>query len=410
MRSRCALSWILILCSAASLAARASDWPHWRGPQRNGISSETGWVSTWPDDPPIAWRAEVGLGLSSVVVSSNRLCTVGHVEDNDVIHCFEADTGKQLWTHAYRADLGDKYFQGGTTGSPTWEGGRVYWISRWGDVFCLKGDDGQVVWKRNLREDFAARVPTWGFSGAPLVHGDLLLLNVGDAGVALRKDTGRTVWQSENKDSGYSTPLPVRFGSDNNPGPWLALIASRQSYVAVRIADGKEVWRIRWLTQYDVNAADPVVLGNQVFISTGYGKGGALYDVGSGEPRELWKSKALRTQMNTAVLYEGHLYGVDGDTTEKASLKCLEFSSGKEKWSQPDFGSGGVTIADGRLIALNGSGELLIGPASPTGFETTTRAQIVGGQCWTAPVLAKGIIYCRNTDGALAAVNVRKSK
>ena len=127
-----------------------------------------------------------------------------------------------------------------------------------------------------------------------------------------------------------------------------------------------------------------------MFLATGYGKGGGLFKLGAGEPESLWKTKKLRTQLNAAVLYQGHLYGVDGDTTQKAALKCLDFATGDEKWAQPGFGSGGVIIADGKLIAFSGTGELSVAPATPTGFNPTARAQVLGGKCWTAPVLAIG--------------------
>ncbi|HWN96175.1 MAG TPA: PQQ-binding-like beta-propeller repeat protein, partial [Methylomirabilota bacterium] len=182
---------------------------------------------------------------------------------------------------------------------------------------------------------------------------------------------------------------------------------SSQSYVAVNVKDGKEAWRLRWLTQYGVNAADPVVDGDRILLSSGYGKGAALFKLGVA-PEEIWKSKALRTQMNGAVLYRGHLYGVDGDTTEKASLKCLDFATGAEKWKHAGFGSGGVIIAEGKLIAVSGAGELMIAPASPDGFKPTARTQVFGGKCWTAPVLADGRIYCRNARGEVVVVDGRR--
>ena len=146
-----------------------------------------------------------------------------------------------------------------------------------------------------------------------------------------------------------------------------------------------------------------------MFLSTGYGKGGGMFKLGAGEPEALWKTKKLRTQLNAAVLFKGHLYGADGDTTEKAALRCLEFATGDEKWNQPGFGSGGVIIADGRLIALSGSGELMVAPATPESFKPTARAQLLGGKCWTAPVLANGFVYCRNGRGDVAALDLRKS-
>jgi len=385
-------------------SAVAGDWPQWRGPQRTGVAEEQGWLTAWPSgEPPIAWRAKVGLGFSSIVVGDGRAFTVGHEDKQDTVFCFDAVSGQLGWKHSYEAQLGDVFFEGGTTGTPTLAGDRLYWLSRWGDAFCFEAATGRIVWSKNLQKETNLPGPDWGFTGAPLVVGDLVILNMGDAGVAVEKASGKVVWKSAGKNCGYSTPLPLE-----RDGRTLAVMASSQSYVAVDVRDGQEAWRIRWLTQYNVNAADPVFDGDRVFLSTGYGKGGALYRLGSGEPEQLWKTKALRSQMNAAVLHQGHLYGADGDTTEKAALKCLDFATGKEKWAQANFGSGAVILADGQLIALSGPGELMIGPASPAGFQPTTRAQVLGGKCWTAPVLARGLIYCRNSRGEIAVVDARK--
>ncbi len=389
----------LCVCSAAF----ASDWPHWRGPQRNGVSQEKGWRREWPSgEPPIAWRAKVGLGFSSVVVAGGRAFTAGHASGQDTVFCFDAASGKPVWQHSYPAELGDKFFEGGTTGTPTLDGDRLYWLSRWGDVFCFDAATGSVVWSKNVQKETRFRIPDWGYTGAPLVQEALLILNVGDAGMALERASGKILWKSANKDAGYSTPLPI-----SSAGRTFVVIGSAQSYMAVDPRDGKEAWRIRWLTQYNVNAADPVVSGDRLFLSTGYGKGGALYKIGAGVPAELWKSKVLRTQLNAAVLHEGHLYGADGDTADKGALKCIEFATGKERWAQAGFGTGATIIADGRLIALSGHGELMIAPASPDAFKPISRAQVLGGKCWTAPVLAHGLIYCRNSKGDLVAVDAR---
>ena len=394
----------MITAVATAMSLPAKDWPQWRGPDRNGISTETGWLDQWPaSGPAIAWRAQVGLGFSSFVVAEGRAFTAGHAAEKDTVFCFDVNTGKILWKHSYASDLGDKYFDGGTTGTPTIDGDRVYWLSRWGDTFCFNAADGKIIWNKNVKTETKARVPDWGFTGAPLVQGDKLILNVGDAGLALDKKTGAILWQSASKSAGYSTPLPVKSGEDA-----LAVFGSAQSYVAVKLKDGKEAWRIKWLTQYGVNAADPILDGDRVFLSTGYGKGAGLFKLGGATPEELWKSKVLRTQLNGAVLYQGHLYGMDGDTGDKGPLKCLDFATGTEKWKHPAFGTGGIIIADGKLIALSGKGELLIAPASPDEFKPTARAQVLGGKCWTAPVLADGRIYCRNSKGEVVVVDARK--
>ncbi|MEO6741078.1 MAG: PQQ-binding-like beta-propeller repeat protein [Chthoniobacteraceae bacterium] len=391
-----------LLAIAVSSTTLADDWPHFRGPTRDGVSAEKGWRSEWSGDAVIAWKAQVGLGFSSVVVAKGRAVTAGHADGKDTIFCFDAATGTPLWKQSYAAELGDKFFEGGTTGTPTFDGDRVFWLGRWGDLLCLDASSGKVVWEKNIASETGAPLPMWGFTGAPLVARNLLVLNVGEAGVGVDKSDGKIVWKSAAKDAGYSTPLPFCLG-----GTTLAMFGNGTNYLAVDPVTGKEAWRFRWVTQYGVNAADPIISGDRAFISTGYSKGGTLLQLSADEPKQIWKTKALRTQLNAAVLHEGHLYGVDGDTTEKGSLKCVEFATGTEKWSQPGFGNGGVIVADGKLIALSGDGDLSIAPASPSGFKPTAHAKVLGPKCWTAPVLANGLVYCRNSRGEIVVIDLR---
>lgn len=393
------------LCAAAlgGAALHAADWPHWRGPDRTGISKESNWLSEWPSQgPKIAWKAKVGLGYSSVVVADGKAFTVGFDGGKDTVYCFDAVNGKEVWKHSYPSQLGDKYFQGGTTGTPTFHDGRLYWLSRWGDLIAFEAGTGKIVWSKNIQKETQAPIPTWGFSGAPLVHEHLLILNVGEAGTAVEKDTGKLVWASAKKESGYSSPLPFK----DEDGTFVAL-GTASAYVAIDPLTGEEAARVPWKTEYGVNAPDPVFTERHFMLSTGYGTGAAMFERGNPET-PVWKNKTLRTQMNAGVLYNGHVYGVDGDTTEKAKLKCIDFMTGQEKWAESNFGSGGLTIADGKIIALSAAGELMVAPATPDGFKPTARAQIFGGTTWTAPVLANGMVYCRNSRGDLACVDLRK--
>jgi outer membrane protein assembly factor BamB len=269
---------LVLACMFLGLA-RADDWPQWRGPNRNGISAETGWLDQWPaGGPTIAWKAGVGTGFSSFAVAGGRVFTMGHADGSDAVFCFDAETGKTLWKHSYAASLGDNLFEGGPTSTPTVEGDRVYTLSRWGDVFCLNAASGKIHWSKNVQKETEAPVPQWGFSGSPTVYGNLLLLNVGEAGLALEKSTGKIVWQSAKKEAGYSTPLP---------GTGFVVFTSGQSYITADPATGKEAWRVRWVTQYGVNAADPIIAGDQMFISTGYSKGATLLKLGAAAPTEV---------------------------------------------------------------------------------------------------------------------------
>ncbi len=391
---------VLAAAMAAALPASADDWPHWRGPRRDGISTETGWLDRWPaEGPKVAWKAEVGVGFSSFAVAGGRAYTMGHADGKDTVFCLDAATGRPVWSHSWPSDLGDKYFEGGTTGTPTVDGDRVYVLGRWGDLFCLGAADGKVAWSMNAAKETGVPVPGWGFSGSPLVHGDLLVLNAGEGGVALEKSSGRVVWKSAAKESGYSTPLPLGD---------LVLLSTGKAYLAADLRTGKEAWRVRWVTQYGVNAADPVVDGNLVFLSSGYGKGAGLFKLGPGEPEAGWQNKVLRNQMNPSVLLGGHLYGIDGDAGQKATLKCVELATGAEKWSQAGVGTGAVAAADGKLIVMSDQGELSVAPASPEGFKPTARAKVLGGKCWTVPVLSNGRIACRNAAGEVVCLDVRK--
>ena len=157
-----------------------------------------------------------------------------------------------------------------------------------------------------------------------------------------------------------------------------------------------------------MNAADPIVAGDDFFISTGYGKGAALVKpVEGAEPEVIWKSKVLRTQQAPGVLINGYVYGVDGDAGSPATLKCIELKTGKEKWSHP-LGFGAVSAAGDKLIVISAKGELMVAPASPDGFQPISQAQVLGVNCWTVPVLANGIVYCRNSKGDVVAVDLRK--
>lgn len=387
---------------ACSLSAH--DWPHWRGPSFNGISAEKDLADTWPAEGlKPRWKAAVGVGFSSMSVAANRVYTLGHADDHDTLWCFDATTGAVLWKHRYESDLGDKYFEGGPTSTPTIHGDRVLALSRWGDVFCLDAATGKLHWTRNIQKLTSAKIPDWGYSGSPVVVGDTVVFNVGDGGSALKLSDGSLAWKTSTQDAGYSTPLPFKQGNDA-----LLLLASAKAYVAVHAATGKEAWRFPWPTQYGVNAADPVIQGDKILISSGYGKGAALITTAEGTPKVVWENKNLRTQMNPSVLLGGFLYGIDGDTSGKATLKCVELETGKVRWTEAGIGSGSVIAAGDRLLVLTDRGELLLAPASPEGFKPTARTQVLGGKCWTSPVLSEGRIYCRNAAGALVCLDLPK--
>lgn len=395
MKNNIALAIIL----AASFAS-AADWPRWRGPNLDGISAE----KIAPEAAlAVDWKAGIGIGFSSFSVADGRVFTMGHRDDKDTVWCLDAATGKVVWQHSYAADLGDKYYEGGTSGTPTVDGGRVFALSRWGDVFCLDAATGKVVWGKNVQQETEMRIPDWGYAGSPLVQGDMLLLNIGESGLALDKSSGSILWKSNDKDSGYSTAQP--FTRD---GKKLAILGSGRSYNCIEAETGKLLWSHDWRTSYGVNAADAILHNDQVFISSGYEKGAALLQLGSGQPTVVWQSKVMRNQMSPSIRIGDYLYGIDGNESKSASLKCIEWQTGRERWAWPQSGCGTVAAAGegSALIVLGEKGELSIGAASPDGFKPAASAKVLSGRCWTVPVLANGRIYCRNAAGDMVCVTV----
>jgi len=399
MKSRFASLTASVLATAA---ASAGDWPNFRGPEFNGIATGEKWSAQWPDDgPKVLWKAKAGIGFSSFSVADGRVYTTGNSNDEDTVFCFDATTGKELWKHSYPEELDPKYYEGGTSATPTVHDGRVYHLSRTGDAFCLDAATGKVVWTANLQEKTGAELPDWGFAGSALVLGDSVVFSLGEFGTAVSKADGSILWTTGKRPAGYSSPLPLKSGDRQ-----LLLMSSGKAYAAVDAKDGKTVWEFPWTTQYGVNAADPIPSGDTIFISSGYEKGAALIRTDSGSPTAVWQNKAMRNQFNSCVLIDGHLYGPDGNNGRNASLKCLELKTGTVKWEHKGFGPGGLMAADGKLITLSEKGELAIAPASPEKFAPTATAQVLGGRCWSAPVLSHGRLYCRNAAGDVVCLDL----
>ena len=388
----------LTLTCAATTAAHAVDWYRWRGPDLNGISKETGWQTSWPESgPKQLWKAPVGTGFSSFSISRDRVYTMGNTNDTDVVSCLEAGSGKFVWQHAYACPLDPKNFEGGPGATPTVDGDFIYTFSRKGHVYCLNAADGKVAWSKNLNKELGLEIPTWGFAGSALVEGNLVILNAGNAGIALDKKSGKVVWDSGKGPGGYATAVPLA-----GPDGGVAMF-SRQSLIAVKAADGRELWSYPWKTSYDVNAADPVIAGDRVFMSSGYNHGATVIRVKGSQAEKVWESKNMRNHFNSCVLWQEHLYGVD-----ESELRCLAFDTGEVKWKYPQFGKGSLMLADGKLIGLSEKGELIIAEATPSAFKPVARAQVLTGKCWTMPVLSNGHIYCRNARGDVVCLDVSK--
>jgi len=384
-----------VVLLAALPTARAADWPQWRGPTRNGISSETGWRSQWTGaGPRRLWSLSVGQGFSSLAVKDGRVYTMGHEGGRDIVTCANALTGKVVWQHRYPCESGD---YPGPRATPTLHEGRVYTFSREGLALCLDAATGKPLWQRPLGRE-GGEAPNWGYAGSPLIQGDLVIYNAGASGIALDKKTGRIVWKGEAGKAGYASPVAFT-GVGGQSG---VAIFSDKGLVAVDARSGRRLWQHPWETSFDVNAADPIFSGDTVFISSNYGKGGALLRLSGGRPAVVWENRNMRNHVNTSVLVGGALYGNDENT-----LKCIDLRTGAERWRMRGMGKGGLIAADGKLLVLTERGELVIVRATPNQFTELARAKVIDGTCWTHPVLANGLVYCRSQEGTLVCVDLR---
>lgn len=408
------------VCLAILVVTRpspAADWPNYRGPSHDGISREKLPATAWGlTGPRAVWKAPAPGGFSSFAVAEGRAFTqvsrsVEGVQ-REVLVALDAASGKELWA----ATLGvAKYDGGGNAGTkdnaggdgprstPAVDGNRVYALDARLVLACFDAATGRQVWRKDLVAEHAARNITWQNAASPVIEGDLILVAGGGEGQALLgidKATGKTTWKGENDRMTHATPVVAPL-----LGIRQAIFFTQSGLVGVRPTDGKVLWRqpFRYSTS---TAASPVVSGDIVYCSAGYGVGAGAYRIRrEGESftsTELWRAEGkLQNHWSTPVVRDGHLYGMFGFKEYGACpLKCVELATGKEKWSAPGFGPGNVTLVDGHLVALGDAGQLVLVEATPDAYREKARADILEGKCWSTPTVAGGRVYARSTTEA----------
>ena len=390
-----------LLAQLAPAEVGGTDWPCWRGPARSGVSIEADWsCQRATNNMPVLWRASVGKGFSSLAVAGGRVYTMGNTDGTDTVFCFDALTGGVLWRHSYMCELQPLAYEGGPGSTPAVDEGRVFTFSKDGHLFCLDAQDGHVVWQNKfgrwplLEGDWKNN---WRYAGSPLVVGDRLFMSLGQAGMAFSKKDGAVLWQSPAGHPGYSSPVPFSSGKKQA----LAFF-SGHAVIGVGADTGKRLWEIPWHTEWDFNAADPVIHDGKLFVSSGNNAGCALYDITVNPPRELWRNKNLKTPMNSAVLWQGNLYGFND-----ADLACVEWATGVKKWSETTIRRGSLIEADNKLLLLSEKGLFVVAEATSAAYRPLAQAEILAGRCWTTPVLSRGLIYARNAAGDVVCLDAR---
>ena len=398
------------IVSVIALNAQSSsvDWPQWRGPDRNGISKETGLLSQWPrSGPPVAWSAAMlGAGYGSISVQGDRVYVQGMRNRQSVVSTLNRADGKLVWVRIL-GPAGDNDRGPGPRSTPTIDGDRVYALSETGDLACLRVADGSVIWQRNILKDFRGSNPYWLLSESPLIDGNLVIVTPGGRGagvVALDKMSGMTVWTSKDLSdgAGYASPIVADVG-----GVRTIMTFTADAGVGVRASDGKLMWRNSTAANGTANIATPVYSDGKVFFTSSYGAGAALLGLrASGREvraQEIYSTRDMKNHHGGVVLVNGYIYGFNDSI-----LTCLEFASGKMVWRDRSVGKGAVTYADGHLYILSEDNIVGLVEATPAGYREKGRSTIAdqGLPSWAHPVVSGGRLYIRN-QGTLTGYDVR---
>lgn len=387
---------LLVFALVAQVMAQAgAHWPQWRGPNRDGISKETGLLKQWPaEGPPLVWKASgAGRGYSSFSIANGRLYTMGLRGDREFVIAFDIANGKEAWAtphaSAFRNDRGD-----GPRGTPTIDGDRVYALGGSGDLSAMDARTGRIIWTKNVLREFGGSNITWGISESPLVVGNKVLVNAGGRNasiVALNKENGTVIWKSQSDEAGYSSAIPLQL----NGGTQVIFFTAERA-VGLDVSDGRLLWEYARPSNNVANVATPIARGNRVFISSDYGTGGGVVEIkADGKAQEIYFTKDMRNHHSSSVLVGDHLYGFSG-----AILTAMRFDTGEIAWRDRSVGKGALVYADGHLYCFSENGVVGLVEATPAGYREKGRFRIQQDSLptWSHPVVAGGRLYLRDQD------------
>jgi outer membrane protein assembly factor BamB len=386
-----------------------ADWPQWRGPERNGVSKDTGLIKQWPSSgPQRTWSiSNLGEGFGSIAIKGDRIFVQGTKESASVIFCLNRADGKTVWSAA----LGPKVNEGrgnGPRSTPTIDNDRVYVLTENGDLACLRAPDGSPVWRKNILKEFGGSNPGWLISESPLIDGDRVIVTPGGRGasiVALDKMTGKEIWRSKDlsDEAGYSSAIAADVG-----GVRTIMNFTSRAAVGVRASDGKLMWRNSSAANGTANCSTPVFADGKVFFTSDYGTGAALLGLsaqgGEVKAQELYFTKEMKNHHGGVVLLNGYLYGFSGSS----GLTCIDFATGKRMWVNRSVGKGSLAYADGMLFLLSEKQVVGLAEANPNAYVERGRFSIPdqGKDSWAYPVVVGGKLYIRDQE-TLTAYDVK---
>jgi len=375
---------------------------------------------------PIRWRAKISSGYSSPTVAQSRVYVSDRVTEPqqvERVHCFDAMSGKPLWSHSYPCVYRGIRYPAGPRAAITVHDGRAYALGAVGHLFCLDAADGRVLWRKDMRVEYRVRMPVWGIAAAPLVEGELVIVQIGGRGaclVALDRKTGQERWRGLDDKAAYSPPIVVE-----RQGRRVLVCLTGERVVGLDPATGAVHWAHPFPPAHAPDGiATPVVDGDGLFVSAFYEGSLMLHLAPDGlSVQELWRRRgknerstdALHCLISTPILDRGYIYGVDS----YGELRCLLASTGERVWEslaatpKARWSNAHMVRQAGRVWLLNERGELIISRLTPTGYHEISRAKLLdptrvqfkgrGGVCWSHPAFAYKHVYARNDEELVCA-------
>ena len=408
---------------SASMGTSTSDWPQWRGPERNGVSKESGLLKQWPaEGPKLLWQMDdIGDGYSTPSVVGNRIYLMSNRGmDNEFVLALSTQDGKPVWTSRVgNVGNGIDFLYSKARSTPTVDGDFIYALGSDGDLACLEAKSGKIRWQKSLRKEFGGKPGVWAYAESPLVDGDVVVVTPGGAEatmVALNKKTGAVIWKSAvpgGDPAGYASAIVVQGGGRKQYVQFLS-----KGIVGVDAKTGQFLWRYAEPVKGMAQMFTPVTGGGYVYGGA-YGIGGGLVrlkpDGGGVAAEKVYFARGLPNSIGGSVLVGDYLYG-----TTSAGLVAAEFTTGKVKWQSEGIGSGSLAYADGQLYIHGENGDVALVEATPEAYREKGRftppaqpkRKRLGPfpeRAWTYPAIANGRLYIRDI-GTLWAFDIKASR
>lgn len=404
----------LVVLGGSFKTIQASDWPQFLGPQRNGISDETGLIDQWPSDGlKEVFRVPGGIGMSGLSIQADRVVTLAQNATDQQLLCLDAKTGKQNWATklapAYSNPMGN-----GPRSAPALTDRHAFVLTGEGHLIAVGLAEGEVEWRVNVIGELGGKAAEYGMACSPLVHEGNVIVTAGcpDSTVAaFDANTGKLVWSVGQDRTGYSSPALLEIAGETQ-----LVVFSGTALLGIEPGEGKLLWRFPYETDYDCNIATPIQVGSDVFISSGENHGSVMLSIskegGAYQVSERWSSQGrqsvMRNEWQTSILLQDHLYGFDnvGSAGPITHLTCINAKSGERVWQELRFGKGNLISADGKLLITTMDGEFVLVRATDQGFQEIGRQEVLG-MTRQAPALSNGFVYLRD-DQDIVCIDLRK--